>query len=181
MDIIKRVTKNAESLLRSLKADYYIKLPTGAVIRHGFENLEMAEKPKAGAAAKPAKVKKERQASHGQKWGALTAHFVPILRQCKKAGDIAEIPFGEFDSYRLRGSVAAWCSHEWGKETYTTTINKVRSRVEVMRTVDEKQPAAPASTHKTNGAAGLSKFRSAGHGLDALSTLQFDDEQQQQP
>lgn len=175
MDIIKKVTQDAERLLKSLKAEYYIKLPTGTVVRHGFDNQELVKKAKAVEAA-PVKQKKERQASHGKPWGALSAHFVPHLAKCKQAGDIAEIPFGDFDGAVLRGSVAAWCSHEWGKNTYTTTVNRVRGRVEVMRTADPK-PAAPAA--KVNGQAGDHKFRSLGHGLDALGSLSFDDDHPQ--
>jgi hypothetical protein len=68
--------------------------------------------------------------------GDLMAYYKPFLDNIKP-DDIALIPFGSFDVETLRGSVCAWCSHEWGNKTYSSTVNKDKKLIEVYRFPDE--------------------------------------------
>lgn len=193
MDILKKVTKDAERLLKSLRARYYIELPDGAQIWHGLEGFELVE-----AQPEEKEARKPRTTRTGAPFGALVAYYKPYLDQCTKTGDVAEIPFGDFkdNPEHLRGAIAAHCTQCWGKGTYKSVMNRVKGQVEVLRlqdaakdrfpdgrmskskSVGEQPPGAVTEAKATGG--GTSKFRTVGHGLDALGGLhfeQYDDEQ----
>jgi hypothetical protein len=177
MDIIKKVTKNAERLLKSLKANYYIELPTGEEISHGLDGFELVpseeEKPQ----------RKKREMRSGQPFGAQAKYFRPFLENCKAPGDVAVVPLADWDGHILRSSIAAHCSTYWGKATYVTTLNREKKQVEVMRTAPNSLKAKGAkgakskieAQSKVNGSQ-EPKFKSLGHGMDALRNLEFDDE-----
>lgn len=176
MDIIKKVTKDAERLLKSLRANYFIELPNGDQIWHGLEGYELRpseeeEKPQ----------RKKRETRTGLPFGAISGYYRPFLDKCKQPGDVAEIPFGQFEPEHLRGAIAAYCSTYWGKGTYTSVTNRVKKQVEVMRTsasqAKEHKPKTEGHS-KVNGSPPPSKFRTVGHGMDALQNLQFDDPEQ---
>lgn len=184
MDIIKKVTKDAERLLKSLRAKYYIELPDGAQIWHELEGYELVE-------SQPDEPERKRRANRtGKPFGATVAYYKPFLEDAKKAGDIAVIPFSDFNPEYLRGAICAHCTQFWGKGTYTSVMNRAKGQVEVMRLRDASQDAHPngklsksqekriaaqaqPETKATGG--GTSKFRTVGHGMDALASLQFDD------
>lgn len=172
MDIIKKVTKDAERLLKSLKAKYYIELPTGEQIWHDLDGYELVP----SEPEKPARKKREMRS--GQPFGAVTAYFRPYLEKCKSLGDIAEIPFSGYNPDHLRSAIAAHCSAHWGKGTYSSYLNREKKQIEVMRT-DASKPKAPRKDKvqgqsKVNGQG--AKFHTVGHGLDALKHLEFDDQ-----
>lgn len=183
MDIIKKVTKDAERLLKSLRAKYYIELPDGSQIWHDLEGYELVE------AQQEEPVRKKRTNRTGKPFGSLVAYYKPFLDGAKKAGDIVEIPFSDFNPDYLRGAICAHCTQFWGKGTYTSVMNKPKGQVEVMRLRDaaqdvhpdgKKGQAATVETKTTGG--GTSKFRSLGHGMDALGGLhfeQYDDDNKQ--
>lgn len=68
--------------------------------------------------------------------GDLLAHYKPYLDSLKP-DEIALIPFGPFDVETLRGSACAWCSHQWGNSTYSSTVNKQKQVIEIYRFPDE--------------------------------------------
>jgi hypothetical protein len=173
MDIIKKVTKDAERLLKSLKANYYIELPTGEEISHGLDGYELVQTEE----EKPQRKKREMRS--GQPFGAQAKYFRPFLENCKALGDVAVVPLADWDGHILRSSIAAHCSTYWGKGTYVTTLNREKKQVEVMRTAPNSLKAKGAKSKieaqsKVNGA--QPKWHSAGHGMDALKNLEFDDE-----
>jgi hypothetical protein len=172
VDIIKKVTKDAERLLKTLRAKYYIELPSGEQIWHDLDGYELRESE---AEEKPARKKRSNRT--GLPFGALVAYYKPYLEKCQNVGDVVEIPFGSFDPEYLRGAVAAHCTTTWGKGTYTSVMNRTTQHVEVMRMASATAPKRKAKTEaatKMNGN-GHSKFHSVGHGMDALKNLQFDD------
>lgn len=181
MDIIKKVTKDAERLLKSLRAKYYIELPTGEQIWHDLDGYELVP---AQAEEKPQRKKREMRS--GREYGELTAYFRPFLEKCAKVGDVVEIPTSKYDLHELHAAVSAYCSVHWGKGTYRSITNKVKGQVEVMRTspttVVKKDKVQAESKVNVNGNGALTqgKFRSVGHGMDALQNLKFDDEEHQQ-
>jgi hypothetical protein len=182
VDIIKKVTKDAERLLKSLKAKYYIELPTGEQIWHDLEGYELRP-------VEEVKPQRKKRVSRAGPYGSITAYFRPMLDKCADVGDIAIVPFGNLDPTILRSAIAAHCSAHWGKGTYTSTTNREKKQVEIMRTAPNRADAlhakrAESKLHSVNGKAanedlrndGKSKFRPLGHGMDALANLRFDDE-----
>lgn len=186
MDIIKKTIKDAERLLKAVRANYYIELPTGEEISCGLDGYEIVpvqeeEKPKA----------KKRTFRSGLPFGSVAAHYRPYLEKCANVGDIAEIPVGEFNADHLRAAVCAYCTHFWGKGTYTSVLNKVKNQIEVLRTAPNTVESATTRNQakaanderkaggesKVNG--GRGKFHTVGHGMDALSNLRFDDDHPQ--
>jgi hypothetical protein len=176
MDIIKKVRLDAERKLKSLRASYYIKLSTGEEYSHGMDGYEVKKKE----ATKPAEPEKAPRVTRtGAPFGALIAYYKPYLEGITKAGDIAEIPFGDYkdNPEYLRGAISAYCTQSWGRGTYTSVMNRIKGQVEVLRLKDasDEPPAdkATATEAKTTGG-GTNKFRTVGHGMDALSSLHLD-------
>jgi len=63
---------------------------------------------------------------------ALSNYFQPFIIGMD-VGDVAVIPVGEFDLVRLRGAIAAWTCHHWGRRSASTHINVDAQHVEVLR------------------------------------------------
>ena len=171
MDVIKKTVKDAERLLKAVRANYYIELPTGEEISHGLDGYEVRQVEQ----VKP--ERKKRTNRTGAPYGSLVEYYRPILDQCKNVGDVALIPFGGYQPEYLRGAICAHCTVQWGKGSYTSVMNRDEKRVEVLRT-KVVVPKAPATKQEPTKANGGGKFRSVGHGMDALQNLSFDDEHQ---
>jgi hypothetical protein len=73
-------------------------------------------------------VKLKRNAKYG--YGALTNHFAPYLKDIK-AGDVALIPYGDFEMESIRGALCGHLSHNWGNGSYM--IHKTPTNIEVLR------------------------------------------------
>jgi hypothetical protein len=65
-------------------------------------------------------------------FGALQAYFKPMVEKMT-AGDVVQVPCGEFDPERLRGAISAWTTTNWGKGGASTYTNKDKHAIEVMR------------------------------------------------
>jgi hypothetical protein len=188
MDILTKTAKDAARLCKAIRAQYYIKLPTGEEFSGGLEGFEVVKKVDAvavpvkavKAAAKKAEPKRTRKLR--RPFGAITNYFRPFLDGCANVGDVAVIPGGDFNLVELRSAIAAYCSTKWGNATHTSTMNREKNQIEVLRTA-VKPAAAEKPASKVNGAEKpmrASKYRSVGHGLDSLKELHFnayDDDQ----
>lgn len=67
------------------------------------------------------------------KYGELAKHYKNIINLDVAPGVVQELPYGPFDPRVLCGSVSAWLSTHWGKESYIT--NKKESVLEILRVV----------------------------------------------
>jgi hypothetical protein len=65
-------------------------------------------------------------------YGSIAAHYKPYLLDMK-VGDVAKIPYGEFDADTLHSAVAAHCSQFWGRKTYISTARHDDKIVEILR------------------------------------------------
>ncbi len=67
------------------------------------------------------------------KYGELAKYYKSIINLDVAPGVIQELPYGSFDRKVLCGSVSAWLSTYWGKESYIS--NKKESVLEILRVV----------------------------------------------
>jgi hypothetical protein len=61
---------------------------------------------------------------------ALTNHFAPYLKDTK-VGDVAYVPYGDFEMESIRGALCGHLSHNWGNGSYM--IHKTATNIEVLR------------------------------------------------
>ena len=67
------------------------------------------------------------------KHGTLRDIYLPSLL-CLNAGEVAQIKVPEDIGLEdVRGAACAWMSTNWGKETYTSGVDKMFHTVEVLR------------------------------------------------
>ena len=118
LQITTKAIQQAVALLRAAGAQFKIISPNG----DAFGELEV----------KPIKASGGRKPDH-YKRGVLLDHARPFVAETG-VGDIALIPFGEFDGKILYGSVCSHLSREWGAGSYTSTRNDPMKRIEVLRT-----------------------------------------------
>ena len=64
--------------------------------------------------------------------GVTRAHYWPYL-QPMHPGDVAYIPFGEFDPETLAANITAACFHSWGKGNAVTKRDDTQRVVNVLR------------------------------------------------
>jgi flavodoxin len=64
--------------------------------------------------------------------GELKDYIAPFLSNMQP-GDVACVPPGKFGLENVQGSVAAYFNHHYGKQTHTSTINRVKNYIEVLR------------------------------------------------
>ena len=50
-----------------------------------------------------------------------------------KPDEIVSIPFGNYDAESIRGNLCAWATTVWGKGSYTSTVNRDKSTVDIYR------------------------------------------------
>ena len=117
--IIFSVIEQATMKLRATKCAYKIMLPNGTVIEHDGHKFN------------PPKSEKKRVKKYVH--GELKQHYWAYVKDLE-VGDVAEIPLtNEFDGPTLQGAVSAQLGHEWGKGTYSTSVNKSTRMLEVIR------------------------------------------------
>lgn len=119
-------TLNNLSLLRSKgHIDY-------KVVCDGKEygNLEIAKaKAKAAKKDKPPRRKYDPlNLGHG----VMRDYVVPYV-QVLEPGDIVSIPFNNYPPEAIRGNACSWCTLNWGKKTYTSSVNRKTNTVEIYR------------------------------------------------
>jgi hypothetical protein len=63
--------------------------------------------------------------------GTISNYFLPYLQQMKN--DAVEIPIGRFTLDELRGSLAGWCSKNWGNGKHMTSISPDRKSIILLK------------------------------------------------
>jgi hypothetical protein len=86
-----------------------------------YGTLPIAPEPKAKTRAGPRYAR-----------GMTRAHYGPHL-QPMQPGDVATIPFGEFDPETLSANITAACFHSWGKGNTVTKRDDAQRVVNVLR------------------------------------------------
>lgn len=64
--------------------------------------------------------------------GTMRDYVMPYVVNLQP-GELVEIPFGEYPPENVRSNACAWASGKWGSGTYTSTINRNSSVVELYR------------------------------------------------
>jgi hypothetical protein len=119
LDVQRNTIQTLTKLLDKWEIPYKILMPDGQELG----TLPIDRKPKRGARLHP--------------MGTYRDYFLLFVKDMK-AGDVVEIPCGQFDLVPLRGAVAAWAVGNWGKGSATTHINSEKQTVEVLRLTEEK-------------------------------------------
>lgn len=65
-------------------------------------------------------------------YGDRAKHYKPFLKDMK-AGDVVDVPLGNFKGQDLQSSIGSWAVTNWGVKTFMTTVNKKKKVVEVLR------------------------------------------------
>lgn len=76
----------------------------------------------------PSVTKSKKQRKY--KPGLMSNYFKPFLVNVK-IGDVAVIPFNDFDPPTLSGAITAYLSRTWGKQSYKSCTTN--SSVEILR------------------------------------------------
>jgi hypothetical protein len=113
--IQEQALKRAIAMLEGMKCSYAIIDPLGN--KHGL--LPVKE---------PAVRSGGRKHPHGERSTHVRA-FVTGL----EIGDVVDVPFGKFDALDVQSSSTSAAHKLWGKGSVTTTINRPKSVVEIMR------------------------------------------------
>jgi len=112
-----KVLDNAERMLRSIGAQYQIRLGT-------FSVSTMV------AVETPTKSRQKRNLS--KPFGTYAKYLRPYIEEAKP-GDLVSIPVGDFDSDTLLKNVRTHLNHKWGADTYLLEQSKDGTAFEVMR------------------------------------------------
>lgn len=80
---------------------------------------------------KPARKRRERRHEYGE----LIAFYKPQVDLESAIGSVQEISVGDFQAEEIRSGVCSMLSKAWGKEAYTTSINRKTNKIEVLRIV----------------------------------------------
>ena len=107
--------KRAIAILEGLKVPYAVIDLLGT--KHG--TLEVKE---------PITRSSERKYPHGERSNYARGFLAGI-----KVGDVAYIPFGKYEGIEVQSSATS-CAHRlWGAGSVTTTINREKQHVELLR------------------------------------------------
>jgi len=107
--------KRAVAILEGLKVPYAAIDALG--VKHG--TLEVKE---------PIKRTGGRKYPHGER-SEYVRKFLPDM----KVGDVVMIPFDRYDAIEVQSSATSTAHRLWGSGSVTTTINREKSQVEVLR------------------------------------------------
>ncbi len=107
--------KRAMAMLEGMKCSYAIIDPLGN--KHGL--LEVKEK-------------QTRTSNREHPYGELSAHCKSFLIPME-IGNVVGIPFGKFNALNVQSSAISIANKLWGAGSVTTTINRTKQVVEVMR------------------------------------------------
>lgn len=113
--IQEQALKRAISMLEGMKCSYAIIDPLG--IKHGLLAIK-----------EPVVRSGVRKHPHGERSTYVRTHLNPMM-----VGDIAVIPFGKYDALDVQSSSTSAAHKLWGKGSVTTTINRTKQVVELMR------------------------------------------------
>lgn len=113
MSVITVTAEKAVTLLKALKADFKIILPTG----EEYGNLEVA--------------RASEKRKNTNKRGSLFALYAHVLKDMQP-GDVGVIPVPEgIVAENLRGAISGYASTRWGKGSARTVIEN--NTVEILR------------------------------------------------
>lgn len=107
--------RRAINILEGLKVPYAAIDALG--IKHG--TLEVRE---------PIKRSKNRKYPHGER-----SAYVRKFLSSAKVGDVINIPFGTYDAIDVQSSATSTSHRLWGSGSVTTTINREKQHVEILR------------------------------------------------
>ena len=107
--------KRAVAILEGLKVPYAAIDALG--VKHG--TLEVKE---------PIKRTGGRKYPHGER-SEYVRKYLPSM----KVGDVVMIPFDRYDAIEVQSSATSTAHRLWGSGSVTTTINREKSQVEVLR------------------------------------------------
>jgi hypothetical protein len=107
--------KRAVAILEGLKVPYAAIDALG--VKHG--TLEVKE---------PTKRTGGRKYPHGER-SEYVRKYLPSM----KVGDVVMIPFDRYDAIEVQSSATSTAHRLWGSGSVTTTINREKSQVEVLR------------------------------------------------
>lgn len=113
--IQEQALKRAIAMLDGMKCSYAIIDPLGN--KHGLL-----------AVKEPAVRSGGRKYPHGER-----SSYVRTFVTAMNVGDIIDVPFGKFDALDVQSSSTSAAHKLWGKGSVTTTINRPKSVVEIMR------------------------------------------------
>lgn len=95
-----------------------------------YGNLEIA-KAKAKVTKKDKPIRRKYDPL-GIGHGVMRDYVVPYV-QVLEPGDITSIPFNNYPPEAIRGNACSWCTVNWGKRTYTSSVNHHTKSVEIYR------------------------------------------------
>lgn len=112
--IQEQVLKRAIAMLEGIKCSYAVIDPLGN--KHG--PLDVKEPTVRGGRKHP----------HGERSGYVRG-FISAM----KVGDVVDIPLGKYDAFDVQSSSTSAAHKLWGKGSVTTTINRPKQVVELLR------------------------------------------------
>ena len=107
--------KRAIAMLEGMKCSYAIIDPLGN--KHGLL-----------AVKEPTVRSGVRKYPHGERSTYVRFYLAPMM-----IGDVVNIPFGKYDALDVQSSSTSAAHKMWGKGSVTTTINRPKQLIELMR------------------------------------------------
>ena len=109
-----QVLKRAIAMLEGIKCSYAIIDPLGN--KHGLLDV------------KESAVRGGRKHPHGERSGYVRG-FISAM----KVGDVVDVPLGKYDAFDVQSSSTSAAHKLWGRGSVTTTINRPKQVVELLR------------------------------------------------
>lgn len=113
--IQEQALKRAIAMLEGMKCSYAIIDPLGN--KHGLL-----------AVKEPIVRSGSRKHPHGERSTHVRTYITPMM-----IGDVVSVPFGKYDAIDVQSSSTSAAHKMWGKGSVTTTINRAKQVVEIMR------------------------------------------------
>ena len=66
------------------------------------------------------------------KFGSIRKYIVPYIEHLN-VGEVAEIPINQFGHEKIQGGTCSWFNRRYGGKSVTSTYNKEKNVLEVMR------------------------------------------------
>ena len=116
--VVMKAVHEALNKLRVTNCAFKIMLPDGEIVEHEMNRLE---------------PKKALTRNRTYKHGELKERYYPYISHLQ-VGEVAEIPYDEhIPAAALQSSVTACLSLMWGNGSYTSSTNKEKQVVEILR------------------------------------------------
>lgn len=117
MSLKLRTIESALEVLRNLGCAYAVKTADDQIYEHGTLFVEQPARQKRGA-------------KYG--YGNIKRYYLPFI-EGMAPGDCTEVPVGPFDIVDLQAGMSAGCIKLWGPGSTTTSINREKNAVEILR------------------------------------------------